>query len=190
MDLTPDSISTATMVGSISWRKAQESLFPDTHAGMVSQLPKETETPTGWWDVYFVVRNDALEDLELTAQLGVVADITKNRGDPTGSPGPRKFEDSSVWRVNSHAHPNAHAEIHLNSLWERIGSLADRIVALPGNSLVYLGVHHEINAGAEDGLGFHLSREWTKFLGETGATVDIDQYLNDPEYFESRWVMP
>lgn len=126
--------------------------------------------------VRFIVTSDRLSGAELQQRIGVSGDRTRTRGEiPEEGRAPSPL---NAWELRTSLPPEESVERHLDQLLERIAPLRDSLRRLAREDCaVILRIVQYMEANEYQGYGIPIPRGWTTLLGDVGASIDIDQYV-------------
>jgi Domain of unknown function (DUF4279) len=131
--------------------------------------------------VRFVVTSDLLTGAQLERRVDTPGDRTRTRGEVLRSASPRDVVASvSAWEVQSSLAAEEVVEHHLAQLFGLIAPLRDSLRALAAEGCKStLRIVQYLQANEYQGYGIPIPPEWIELLGNLGASIDIDQYVEE-----------
>lgn len=122
-----------------------------------------------------------LSATHITAVLGTKPDRSWNIGDRrrlvADETHPKAFYEFSRWSLNSPLGRCSRDHEHLSALWARCAPTFERVTELRGSIDICLSFYRNLDGRAYQGHGFSVPDNWTKWLGEVGGIIDVDQYV-------------
>jgi hypothetical protein len=154
--------------------------------------------------VYFLATSDALTPEEISAHLGMMADLTSLRGSKRLGPPP--LPRRHLWELRSLTPENARLDEQITALLDRLSPMMSVICSLAADGKIDIGIQvvRYFDPGPEDEavlkaredqiplgltilggqhprLGFHLGAEDIARLAALGVSIDFDEYGDEYE---------
>ncbi len=156
---------------------------PDLHGASLMEQPADRSKRL----VEFVVTSPHLSGPQLRDRIGLEGDHVETAGEPFMVGNHLRERVDNAWVVQSseisneaasHISPLAPIDEHLDWVFGVIGPVLEPLRALQAeNARFVLRVVQYLDRSEFQGHGLGFSQEWTKLLGELGAIIDIDQYV-------------
>jgi hypothetical protein len=131
---------------------------------------------------YFVIYSPTLSVAEITAALGREPDSVENIGDRTG--GGVRVVTETAWTIKTKLPPTAPVTDQLDELLATVSGLTARIQSLEGRVTCDLVVWQVMNSAELQGHSFVVEERWIQSLSRVSGRLVVDQFIEDPEYFE------
>jgi hypothetical protein len=131
----------------------------------------------------FVVYSPSLSVAEISSALGREPDLVENIGDRTG--GGLRVATETAWTMRTKLPPTAAVADQLEELLAAVLGLEPRIQSLEGRVTCDLVVWQVMNSAELQGHSFVVEERWIGALNRVNGRLVVDQFIQDPEYFES-----
>lgn len=125
--------------------------------------------------VYFSVGSDSWSPEELEARIGMAPTSVMRKASKRVDP---PVPASNAWKLDSTADPFTPLWQHLENLRGSIAPVVGKIADVcRGEPTACLQIVREFRPSDEEAdLGFWIDESWLAIIGQTGASLDVDEY--------------